>query len=665
MSYRYSQWDGTQEVFPLNEEDVMDNLSEHLYTHGDLAHALRNLAWHGMTSRSGARLMGIQELVQRLKSRREEFLNKYDLSSLLDDIAKRLDGIIEMEREGIDRSLLESLSSDTEIEQIERQEQQAIKDKEFLNNLPADVGGRIKELSKYEFTDAEAQRQFKELMDMLKQRVLETYFKDLSNRLKELSPEELNRLREMVKQLNQMLEQRMRGEEPDFDGFMEQFGDYFGGQPANLDELMEQFADGMVQMESLLASLPEEMRESLRQTLNAALQDDELRKELSKLASAMGQIIPFDELINQYGFEGEEPVSLSESIKLMEQLQKMEGLEKQLRRARQGAGLEEIDTDQLQEILGEDAKRALDELKHLAEFLEEAGYLKKEGGRLKLTPKGIRRLGQKALKEIFRFLKKDRLGKHEAHHIGRSVDLGEGTKKYEFGDTFMVDLKKTLFNAVQRQGAGVPIRLEPDDLEVFRTEDMTQCSTVLMLDLSLSMAMRGSFIAAKRMAMALDNLMRTQYPRDRFYIVSFSTYARETKPDRLPYIGWDEFDPYTNIQHGLILAQKLLAKVKGGNKQILLVTDGEPTAHLEGGQLFLQYPPSYRTLEMTLREVKNCSRRGIVINTFMLDTNPFLMRFMSELARINRGRVFFTSPDKLGEYVLMDFISQKRKPIAL
>lgn len=664
MNYRYSQWDGSQEIFPLEEEDVMDSLSEHLFSHGDLGEAFRNMAWQGLTSRSGGQVMGIQELVQRLKSRREEFLNKHDLGSLLDDIAEKLDRIIELEREGIDRRLLESLASETPIEQLELLEQQTEKNKEYLKNLPTDVGGRIKELSKYEFTDKEAQRKFKDLLDMLKQRVLETYFKDLSKQLKELSPEELNRLTEMMKELNRMIEQQLRGEEPDFDGFMKKFGDYFGTQPpSNLDELLKQFADGAAQMQSLLASLPEEMRESLRQTLDAALQDNELRKELSRLASAMAQLIPFDDLINQYNFEGKEPVSLSESLELMEQLQKMEGLEKQLRRARQGESLEEVDLDQVEEVLGEDARRALEELQHLAKVLEEAGYLRKKGDRLELTPKGIRRMGQKALREIFRFLKKDRLGKHEVHYSGLGGDLGEGTKKYEFGDTFMVDLKKTMFNAVQREGTGIPLRLEPDDFEVFRTEDMTQCSTVLMLDLSLSMALRGSFLAAKRMSMALDNLMRTQFPRDRFYIVGFSTYARETKPEQLPYIGWDELDPYTNIQHGLILAQKLLTKVKGGNKQILLVTDGEPTAHLEGGRLHIQYPPSYRTLEMTLREVKNCTRKGIVINTFMLDTNPYLMKFISELARINRGRVFYTSPENLGEYVLVDFLTQKKKPV--
>jgi uncharacterized protein with von Willebrand factor type A (vWA) domain len=442
---------------------------------------------------------------------------------------------------------------------------------------------------------------------------------------------------------------------------MKQFGNAFGSQPpANLDELISQLAARVAQTQSLLASLPAEMRQSLQDTLDNVLQDEELRGELSRLASALQGMVPMEELRNRYGFKGEESLSLEEAMKLMERLQSMDQVENQLRRARQGSNLDGIDLDRLEKVMGEEAKGAVEALKELTDRLEEAGYLRKEGKRLELTPKGVRRLGQKPLREIFRYLKKDRFGAHELHRAGSGSDLAEGNKKYEYGDKFLVDLKSTFFNSIKRQGGGVPLRLSPDDFEVHRTEDLTRCSTVLMLDLSLSMAMRGSFLAAKRMGMALDTLMRTQFPRDQFSIVGFSTYAREVKAADLPYLGWDEFDPYTNIQHGLIVAQKLLSRAKSANKQILLVSDGEPTAYLDGDQLYIQYPPDFRTLEMTLREVRNVTRRGIVINTFMLDTNPFLMKFVSELGRINRGRVFFTSPEKLGEYVLEDYLTHRQ-----
>jgi len=670
MRYRYSKWDGTQELLSWNEEDVMEGLSDHVLFSSDLERALRTMTWRGFSSHTGRHMVGIQDLLKRVQSRRKELLDKYDLGTAFENISHQLDEIVQKERAGIHRYLRElrnGLTSEedgqsSESEFLDLQEQQAKGNLEFLDNLPGDVGSRIKGLLEYKFMVAEARRQFEELIERLKKRVLDTYFKDLSKRLKELSAEQMNRLKEMMRQLNRMLEQRSRGETPDFHGFMKQFGDAFGpNPPSSLEELLGQLAEQVAQMQSLLASLPAEMRQSLRDTLDAVLQDRELQNELSRFASALEEIVPMEGLRNRYGFTGEESISLEEAIKLMEHLQSVDQLEDQLRRARQAADLDEIDLDRLQDVLGEEARMALDRLKDLTDMLEQAGYIRKEGARLELTPRGIRRLGQKPLREIFRYLKKDRFGNHEVRRFGMGGEVAEGTKKYEFGDPFMVDLNKTLFNAVEREGMGTPLRLDPCDFEVHRTEDLTQCATVLMLDLSLSMAMRGSFLAAKRMAMALDSLMRTRFPRDRFFIVGFSTYAREVKPDQLPYLGWDEFDPYTNIQHGLILAQKLLSRVKWGNKQILLVSDGEPTAYLDRDHLHIQYPPDYRTMEMTLREVRNVTRRGIVINTFMLDTNPFLMKFVSELGRINRGRVFFTSPERLGEYVLVDYLSQKRK----
>ncbi|MBA7674610.1 hypothetical protein ES703_82830 [subsurface metagenome] len=202
------------------------------------------------------------------------------------------------------------------------------------------------------------------------------------------------------------------------------------------------------------------------------------------------------------------------------------------------------------------------------------------------------------------------------------------------------------------------------DFEVFRTEELTRSATVLMLDLSLSMPMRGNFEAAKRVVVALDGLIRSQYPKDSLYIVGFSSYARRVKKEDLSYMSWDEFDPYTNMQHGLYIARKLLAKERCTNKQIILISDGEPTAHIEGGNIFFQYPPSLRTVQLTLREVRNCTRKGIVINTFMLESGRLLGgSFVTQMARINKGRIFFTSADNLGQYLLVDYISNKKRGI--
>ena len=216
-------------------------------------------------------------------------------------------------------------------------------------------------------------------------------------------------------------------------------------------------------------------------------------------------------------------------------------------------------------------------------------------------------------------------------------------------------------NSIVRGSSGIPVNMKAEDFEVYRPEQVSQASTVLMIDLSLSMAMRGNFVAAKKVALALDSLIRTKFPRDSLCIVGFSTYAREVKSEGLSSLNWDEFDPYTNIQHGLVWARKLLSRTPGGTKQIILISDGEPTAHMEGGQLFVQYPPSARTIRETLKEVKRCTHMGILINTFALDRNTYLVDFVDQMTRINRGRVFYTSPDRLGQYILVDYFSNRQR----
>ena len=354
----------------------------------------------------------------------------------------------------------------------------------------------------------------------------------------------------------------------------------------------------------------------------------------------------------------------------MEQVQGMDRLEGQLRkaqplpgRAQHGDDTQEVDESLIQEMLGEEALEGSTRLRNLTDVLEEAGYIRKSESRFELTPKGIRRIGHKALQEILFLVKRDHIGGHRTPVMGKGGEHQGDTKRYEFGDPFSPHLQKSLMNAMMRDSSGVPIRLQGEDFEVYRPEQLSQAATVLLIDLSLSMAMRGNFVAAKKaaLALALDSLIRTQFPRDNLYVVGFSTYALELKSEKLPSLNWDEFDPYTNIQDGLVLSRKLLSRVPGGTKQIILISDGEPTAHVEDGQLHIQYPPSARTIRETLKEVKRCTHQGILINTFLLDRNRYLVDFAEQMARINRGRVFYTSPERLGEYILVDYVSHRQR----
>jgi len=296
--------------------------------------------------------------------------------------------------------------------------------------------------------------------------------------------------------------------------------------------------------------------------------------------------------------------------------------------------------------------------------MENAGYVRKEGNKWELTPRGTRSLGQKALDEIYNKLKKQSLGNHAVPEEGRFGERTEESKPYEFGDPFHLHMPRTIRNAVDRDGSGTPIKLRSEDFEVYRSELITQTATVLMVDLSWSMALRGSFQSAKKVAMALHNLISSAYPQDSLYILGFSAYAKEIKPYDLPYLQYDDYLLGTNIQHALVLAGKLLAKHRQGTRQVVMITDGEPTAHLENGRPVFAYPPTPTTIGKTLRAVKNCTSKNITINTFMLDKNHYLKAFVENMSRINGGRIFYAEPQNLGEYILVDYVKNKKKRLA-
>ena len=472
----------------------------------------------------------------------------------------------------------------------------------------------------------------------------------------------MERMKQMVRDLNQMLSEKLAGGEPDFDRFMQQYGDLFGpNPPQSLEELVAQMQHQVAQMQNLLDSLPADMRQQLQDLLMDKVGDPELQAELSELAANLEFLYPMRDLRSQYPFRGDEELDLSAAMRLMERMQSMDELERQLERTQYGGNIDDIDAEKLREILGDEAYETLEQLRRFLEILEEAGYIRRRGHTWELTPRGVRKIGQKALAEIYAQLKEDNFGKHPVRDTGTGGDRADDTKKYEFGDPFHLHLQETVMNSVFREGPSVPVRLDKDDFHVYRTEQLTQTATVMMVDLSWSMALRGSFQAAKKVALALNNLIRSQFTRDSLYIIGFSAYARELKAEELPYVRWDESVLGTNMHHAFMLAQQLLSKHTGSTRQIIMISDGEPTAHLERGRSYFAYPPSPITIRETLKEVKRCTEKGIVINTFMLDRNYYLKEFVNQMAKINKGRVFYTTPDRLGEYILVDYVANKRK----
>ncbi len=644
MPYRYSRWDGSQSGFELDAEQVLAEVADDLLYHGDLHAALRRALQDGLRAPDGRALEGLRQLLERIARRRREELDRHELSGLTADIARRLDEIIDQERAGLDR-----LPDPAD----------AARRHQHLDELPPDLAGRFRGLQNYDFADADARRRFEELAEELRRQLLQNQFNRLAQGMGELTPERMAAMKDMLAELNQMLAQRERGEEPDFAGFMSRHGQFFPGNPQSLDELLEQMARSMAQMRALLNSMTPEQRRQLQELAEALMEDLDLAWQMDELGRHLQGAFPDLGWDQGYDFSGSDPLDLAGAPGVLERLGDLDELEHLLRSATSPAQLAEADIERARELLGDEAADSLAELARLARLLEEAGLIENREGRYELTPRGLRRIGQRALAELFSRLARDRIGGHEVERAGIGHERANEHKPYEFGDPFALNVQESVRNALRRQGPGLPVRLTPDDFEVEQMEQLARSATVLMLDLSLSMPMRDNFLAAKKVAIALHALITSQFPRDFLAIVGFSEVARELRPAQLPEVSWD-FVYGTNMQHAFMLARRLLAH-QSGTRQIIMVTDGEPTAHIEGGEVFFHYPPVSTTIEKTLAEVDRCTKDGIRINTFMLDASAGLRAFVERMTRMNRGRAFFTTPETLGDYLLVDFVEQKRR----
>ena len=648
MLFRYSRWDGTQSVPDLNADDVLDDMADDILGYGDLKTALQRLMNQGLKPPHGERTPGLRDLLDKLRQRKQERLKEHDLGSAVEDIARKLEQIVQTERKAI-----EERSKGAERERRQR----------ALDQVPPEAAGRLRELQNYDFFDADAKQQFEDLLNSLRQQMMQPFMQGMQDALSKMTPEDLRRMREMIQDLNRMLAQKADGEEPDFDAFKQKWGDQFPGAES-LDDLMEQLGQRMAAMQSLMQSLSPGQRQQLDEMMRSLfMKDERLEAAMRQLGMHLSDLLPIDEMAQRYPFQGDQEMNLQEAMRLMEELQKMDALERELKGVRKLEDLDQIDAAAVEQLAGEQARRDLERLQEIARTLEEAGYLERDGGELKLTARAIRKIADKALRDIFARLKRDRFGGHALPRRGAGGDQTDESKPYEFGDPFLLDLHETVMNAVERNGPGTPVRLTPDDFAVIRTELRTQAATVVMLDMSRSMLNNGYFLPAKKVALALSALIRGQFPRDALYIVGFSLYAREFTAAQLPTLSWSEWNMGTNMHAGFMLSRKLLARHTGGNKQILMVTDGEPTAHMEGDEADFSYPPTRRTVEETLKEVQRCTRERITINTFMLERSSWLMSFVEQMTQINRGRAFYATPDRLGEYLVVDYVSARRRPV--
>ncbi|MCP4222645.1 MAG: hypothetical protein GY773_04810 [Actinomycetia bacterium] len=665
--FRYSRWDGSQKGFDFDAYDVLNELTDDLMYHGDPLAALRRLMQEGFDDRNGERIQGLREMRERLRQERQERLENHDLGGVYDEINDELRELTAQERQALeDRQSLADMElgdPDTSADQQRNAElaKETTSSKQMqLDLMPDDLAGRVRGLQNYEFESNEAQQRFDDLVEKLRQQLMQQQFDQMSGAMQNMSPEDMARMKDMMAELNNMLEQRARGEEPDFEKFMEEYGDFFPENPQTLDELLENMAQRMAAMQAMMNSMTPEQRAQLMDLSNQLLEDMDLNFEVSRLGQNLQQMFPDAGWQQSYDFSGFDPLGFADASEMLQELGQLDQLEDFLRQSTSPQALAEVDLEQVRNLLGDESAQSLERVSELAKMMEEQGLIQTKGGRLELTPRGLRRLSQQALGDLFSKLSPDKLGKHDIERSGLGHERNFETKSYEFGDPFNLHIERTVRNAIQRTGGGTPVGLTPDDFEVERTERQVRSSTVLMLDLSLSMPMRDNFLPAKKVAMALHALISSQFPRDYLGIVSFSEVAKELKASDLPEVSWD-FVYGTNMQHAFKLSRTLLSR-QTGTKQIIMITDGEPTAHLMAdGTPFFSYPPARETVEQTLAEVMRCTRAGITINTFMLDPDSGLRGFVERLTEMNRGRAFFTSPENLGDYVLVDFIENKRK----
>ena len=656
VRFTYSRWDGTQQIPDLDADALLRAMGDELIEHGDPNAALRRMLHQGMEV-DGTRLEGIREMLRKLRERRQERLEQHDLGGVYDEISEALDEVVATERASLEE-LSEAQGDDGRRREVESE---AIEDRRSVLDLldHENLAGRVRALGQYDFTSAEAARRFEELVDQLREHLMQQAVDQMVGDVGRMTSEDMLRMKDMLAGLNRMFEQRQVGEEPDFDEFMKSFGDFFPENPRSLDELLEVMAQRMAAMAQMMNSMSPEQRAQLEELAQELLGDMDLRWQMDQLSGNLRNLFPEMGWDQSREFTGQDPLGLIEAMQMFEDLADMDRLEQMLSGATSPGALAEVDTDRVRDLLGDQSAESLQRLAEMTRLLEEAGLVENTEGQLTLTPRAVRRLGQNALGDLYQRLIRDRTGRHDLDRDGIGHERDFATKPYEFGDPFNLHIERTIRNALVRNGSGIPVDLDPEDFEVERTESAVQAATVLMLDLSLSMPMRDNFLPAKKVAMALHSLISSRFPQDYLGVVTFSEVAREIRPERLPEVSWD-YVYGTNMQHGFVLARRMLGN-QNGTKQIIMVTDGEPTAHLtDDGYPLFSYPPSPETVERTLLEVQRCTRDDIRINVFMLDATPYLTRFIEQVTRMNGGRAFFTTNQSLGDYLLVDFVDHRR-----
>ncbi|AQZ68731.1 hypothetical protein BKM31_51125 [[Actinomadura] parvosata subsp. kistnae] len=650
MAFRYGEYhDGPDPLAPpYDVRAALDEMGDAILSGSTPVHALRDLLKRGLPGAQERR--GLDDMLREVRRRRRDLRERGRLDGTLERARALLDKAIGQER----AELFPDPSDDARLREA------------GLDALPEDTASAIQELSTYEWRSNAARQTFEELRDLLRREVLDSQFRGLRDALANPDPEAMERVRQMMSDLNDMLDKDSRGEhtQADFDSFMAKYGDLFPEKPRNLDELVDILARRAAATQRMLASMTPRQREELSNLINQTLDQAGLSDQMRRLGEALYARRPDLAWNAPERLTGDEPLGMGDAVTALEELADLTQLETALRQDYPGARLDDIDEAAVRRALGRSAVDDLEALKRIERELEEQGYLLRRRGKLELTPKAVRRLGETALRRVFSSLDAGRRGDHDQHDAGSAGELTGSSRPWRFGDEQPLDVVRTLVNGVRSGGVTlgdrVGVRLSVDDFEVAETERRSAAAVCLLVDLSYSMALRGTWAAAKQTALALQALVASKFPQDAVQIIGFSNYARVLQPDELAGLDWDMVQG-TNLHHALLIAGRHLDRHPDFEPVVLVVTDGEPTAHLmRNGRSAFEWPPSHETLELTLAEVDKMTRRRATINVFMLAADDRLKEFVDEVARRNGGRVFSPSAERLGEYVVSDFLRLRR-----
>ncbi len=643
--FRYGSWRGGPDPLapPYDVRAAIDQIGQEVLAAGNVRDALRELMRGGLDGRGG-----MDKLAERLRKLRAQARRRGDLGGTLDQVRAALDQALSAEREAL-------AASEDDAARLAEME---------LATLPDDVAGAVRGLADYPWRSDEARATYEAIQDMLRREVLDAQFAGMKQALESPDSEAMQRIKDMLADLNRLLAAHARQEDTTdlFREFLERHGEFFPEDPETIEELIDALARRQAAAQRMMASLSPEQREQLGQLMSQAMADADLASEMAQLSDNLRSLRPGLDRESGIGMRpGGSSLGYSEAVEAVAELADLEALEAQLSQGHPGATLDDVDVDMLERRLGHEAVRDLEALRDLERELEQQGYLARGDDGLRLTPRAVRRLGQTALKRVFDQLESTGHGDHDDHRTGAADEPTGLTRAWTFGDELPIDAPRTVSNALRRRGlTGGGVLLDVKDFEVTETERRTSAAVALCVDLSFSMVQDGRWGPMKQTALALNHLIETRFRQDALQVIGFNRLARKLSPVQLAEAE-PEWIQGTNLQHALILAARHLRRHPDAEPVVLVVTDGEPTAHLSGdGQAYFRWPTTSETLRATVAQVDELARYGATINTFMLGEDEGLARFVDAIARRAGGRVFTPDIGRLGEYVVADYLKARR-----